>query len=83
MNLKQKYFKENNMTLWFSIGYLYISNGQKTAANANASFSVQSKIFPKLKAQILQMRFKNVQEGSSFTVERKIYEIFILSSCFQ
>ena len=38
---------------------------------ANASFSVQSKIFPKLKAQILQMRYQNVQKGSGFTVTLK------------
>ena len=38
---------------------------------ANASFSVQSKIFPKTKAQILQMRYQNVKEGSSFSAERK------------
>ena len=36
---------------------------------ANASFSIQSKIFPKLKAHILQMRCQNVQEGSNITVE--------------
>ena len=35
---------------------------------ANAPFSVQSKIFPKLKTQ---MRYQNVQEGSNFTVERE------------
>ena len=42
-----------------------------TKNGTNASFSVQSKIFPKLKAQILQMRYQNVQEGTSFTSERK------------
>ena len=52
-----------------------------TKNGANASFSVQSKIFPKLKAQILQMRYQNVQEGSSFTVKRKKSENFNLSSC--
>ena len=35
----------------------------------NASFSVQSKTVPKLKAQILQMGYQNVPEGSGFTVE--------------
>ena len=43
-----------------------------TKNGTNASFSVQSKIFPKLKAQILQIRYQNVQEGSGFTVEEKI-----------
>ena len=38
---------------------------------ANASFSVQSQIFPKLKAQILKMRDQNVQEDSNFTVDEK------------
>ena len=38
---------------------------------ANASFSVQSKMFPKLKAQILQMRYQNVSESSGSTVEKK------------
>ena len=38
---------------------------------SNTSFTVQSKIFPKLKAQIWQMRYQNIQEGSGFTVERK------------
>ena len=42
-----------------------------TKNGANGSFSVQSKIFTKLKAQIIQMRCQNVQEGSSFTAERK------------
>ena len=46
---------------------------------ANASFPFQSKICPKLKAQILKMRYHNVQEGSSFTAEKKC-EIFDLSS---
>ena len=46
-----------------------LAMGEKNGANA--PFSVQSKIFRKLKAQILQMRYQNVQEGSSFTVERK------------
>ena len=31
-----------------------------TKNGANASFSVQGKIFPKLKVQILQMRYQNV-----------------------
>ena len=35
-------------------------------------FSVQSKIFPKLKVQILQISYQNVQEGSGFTVEKKL-----------
>ena len=35
----------------------------------NASFSVQSKIFPRLKAQILQMGYQNIQVGLGFTVE--------------
>ena len=47
---------------------------------AAASFSVQSKILPKLKAQILQMRQKNVQEGPGFTIERKESEIFTFLS---
>ena len=34
----------------------------------NASFSVQSKTFSKLKAQILQMRYQNVQKGLGHTV---------------
>ena len=42
-----------------------------TKNGANATFSVQSKKFPKLKAQILQIRYQNLQEDSSFTVERK------------
>ena len=42
-----------------------------TKNGVNGSFSVQSKIFTKLKAQIIQMRYQNVQEGSSFTAERK------------
>ena len=66
------------MGLQFS--FINISNGHKNGANA--SFSVQSKIFPKRKAQILQMRYRNVQEGSSFTAERKNCEIFNISSCF-
>ena len=40
-----------------------------TKNGANASFSVQRKIFPKLKAKILQIRYQNVQKGSKFTVE--------------
>ena len=43
---------------------------------ANASFPLQSKIFPKLKAQMLQMRYQNVQEGSSFTAEKKNVKCF-------
>ena len=58
---------------------MYLS-AMGTKNGANASFSVQSKIFPKLKYQILQMRYQNVQEGSSFTEERKNWEIFNLSS---
>ena len=46
-----------------------IRNGHNNGANA--SFSVQSKIFPKLEAQILQMRYQSVPACSSFTVERK------------
>ena len=42
-----------------------------TENGANASFSVQCNIFPKLKAQILQMRYQNVYEGSGFTTEKK------------
>ena len=53
-----------------------------TKNGGNTSFSVQCKIFPKLKAPIFQMRYQNVQEGSSFTVERKNCENFNLSSCF-
>ena len=43
---------------------------------ANDSFPVQSKIFPKLKAKILQMRYLNVQEGPEFAVESKKIVIF-------
>ena len=46
----------------------------------NNSFSVQSKLFPKLKAQILQMRYQNVQKGSSFTAKRE--KIVKFSPCF-
>ena len=49
---------------------------------AIATFSVQCKIFPQLKSQILQMWHQNVQEGSSFTVKRKNSENLNLSSCF-
>ena len=48
-----------------------------TKNGVNASFSVQSKIFPKLKAQIFQMRYQNVQEGSSFTEESVIFQFLI------
>ena len=52
-----------------------ISWAQKNGANA--PFSVQSNLFPKLKAQILQIRYQNVHEGSSFTAERKkIFSIY-------
>ena len=40
-----------------------------TKNGANASFSVKSTLFPELKVQILQMRYQNVQESSSFTVK--------------
>ena len=65
-----KYSQKNDIR---SALYLNITkmNGSGQKIWANASFSVQSKIFPKLKAQILQMRYQNVQEGSSFTVKRK------------
>ena len=46
------------------------------------SFSVQSEIFPRLKAQILQIRYQNILEGLGFTVERKnriIISIIIFS----
>ena len=43
---------------------LGISNGHKNGANI--SFSVQSKTFPKLKAQIWKMRSQNVPEASGF-----------------
>ena len=33
-------------------------------------FSIQSKIFPKLKALILQMMYQNILEGSGFTVKK-------------
>ena len=47
---------------------------------ANATFSVQSKIFPKQKVKILQMRYQNVPDGLSYTIEReKKSEIFNLS----
>ena len=47
----------------------YLAMGTKNGAMP----LFQSKICPKLKAQILQMRFQNVQEGSKFTF--KIYKI--------
>ena len=37
----------------------------------NVSFSVQSNILPEVKAQILQMRYQNVQGLLGFTEERK------------
>ena len=49
---------------------------------ANIPFSVQNQIFTKIKAKISQMRHQNIQEGSSFTEERKKSEIFSLSPCF-
>ena len=48
--------------------------GEKNGANA--PFSVQSKIFPKLKVQILQMWYQNAQEGSSFAAEAFFFSIF-------
>ena len=56
----------------------YLAMGTKNGAMP----LFQSKICPKLKAQILQMRLQNVQEGLSFTAERKNCEIFNLSSYF-
>ena len=44
----------------------------------NASFLVQSQIFPKLKAQTLAMRYQTVPVDSGFTVERKISDIINL-----
>ena len=41
-----------------------------TKNGANASFSVQSKVFPKLKAQILEIGYQNVQEGLGFTAKK-------------
>ena len=62
--------KVSKLKLMFKGKYFkYISNEHKNGANA--SFSVQSKIFPNLKAQILQMRYQNIQEGSGFILERK------------
>ena len=58
-----------------------IKNGPNGANGA--SFSVQSKIFPKIKAKIFQIRYQNVQEGSSFSVERKNSEIFNVSCFYQ
>ena len=52
----------------------------KNAAN-NASFSVQNKIFPKLKAQILQ-RIKMFTMVQALLLKEKNCEIFSLSSCF-
>ena len=40
------------------------------------------KIFPKLKAQILQMRYQNVQEGSSFTKEKENVKFLIYHHVF-
>ena len=42
---------------------------------ANSSFSVKIKIFSKLNAQILQMRYQNIQKCSNFTVNGKKLEI--------
>ena len=56
---------------------VFISKGHKNGANV--SFLVESKIYPKLKGQILQMRYQNIHEGSDFTAERKKNEIFNLS----
>ena len=46
-------------------------------------FSVQSKIFLKLTAQISQITYQNVQEGSCFTAvgREKKSETFNVSSC--
>ena len=60
----------------FKLLVMGITNGD------NASFSVQCKIFPKLKAQISQMRHQNVLEGLSPAVNRKKTENYNLSSCF-
>ena len=49
--------------------FIYISTGHKKWAKA--SFPVQSKIFPELKAQIVLMRYQKVQKVSGFTVDRK------------
>ena len=48
-------------------------------------FQLKVKIFPKIKAQILKMRYKNVSEGSGFAVERKknqfsIY-LYVFKNC--
>ena len=53
--------------------YFRVSNSVSSISNEhkngdNTSFSVPSKIFPKLKARILQMRFQNFQGSSDFTV---------------
>ena len=53
-----------------------------TKYRINASYSVQSKIFPKLKAQILQMRYQNFEEGSSFTTEKKNVKFSICHHVF-
>ena len=63
-------------TAYFYVLAMGIKNG------VNASFSVQGKIYSKLKAQILQMRYQNVLEGSGFTVERKKIRKFQFLSCF-
>ena len=46
--------------------YYVLVRGIKNGATT--SFSFQSKILPKLKAQILQMRYWNVHEGSDFAI---------------
>ena len=47
----------------------HISNGHKIWGQR--PFSVQSRIFPKLRAQILQMRYQLILKGSGFPAERK------------
>ena len=56
---------------------LLLAVGTKKGPMPLFQFKLQSKIFPKLKAQILL----NVQEGSSFTVKRKNSKNFNLLSC--
>ena len=64
------FFRKNNKAFKNSFNK-YWRRAMAIKNGANASFQVQSKIFPKLKSQILQMRYQHVPAGSGFTVERK------------
>ena len=57
---------------------LSISNGHKNGANV--SYSVQSKILPEIKAQILQIGYQNVQEGLGFTAKKNKFQSIIMFS---